>query len=286
MRTLTLPRLILMLALAGLTFTGFLFATSAREAPPPPTPERRAVPIRAFPTPAIRDDEGSFFITENGPGFEDEVIPEDVEGWDFVMPLRPYTGVSDRYGAPRGQGWIHAGIDMTLEGRERSPVYAACPGQVVFTGFNGGYGNHVVIDCGDHWETVYAHLSEILVTAGDRATQEDVVGISGSTGFSTGEHLHFEIRYKGFPVNPEDYLDYGIPAGTPLSTGPIVIEGAADAPADQPGQEPTATTTPEAPPPSPTPIRTAPGGPPNPTSAPTTEPTPEPTAAATSTATG
>ena len=70
------------------------------------------------------------------------------------------------------------------------------------------YGYHVIVDCGDGWSTLYAHMSEILVTPGQRVSQGTQVGISGNTGFSTGEHLHFEIRYKGAPVNPANYLNF------------------------------------------------------------------------------
>ncbi len=228
-----------MLSLAGLMFTGILFATAGS---PGGAPEVRGVPgpiiVRPLPTPALELDEGT--ISEDEP--PEEPPEEESAGWDFQMPLRPYTGVSDRYGAPRGEGRIHAGIDITLQGLEGSPVYAACPGKVVFTGFNGGYGNHVVIDCGDNWTTVYAHLSEILVVAVDELDQQGVVGISGSTGFSTAEHLHFEIRYRERPVNPEDYLPFDIPPGTPLSSGEIETE-----------PEPTEESTPEPEPASTTP---------------------------------
>lgn len=139
----------------------------------------------------------------------------------FAMPLKAWTTFTDRYGAPRGKGWIHGGIDLSLETYPRSTVYAACRGEVATAVYSKTYGNHVIVDCGEGWSTLYGHLSSIAVEEGQAVTFETALGISGSTGFSTGEHLHFEIRWQGAPVNPEDYLDFGIPEGAPLSSGPL-----------------------------------------------------------------
>ena len=94
------------------------------------------------------------------------------------------------------------------------------------------------------------------------------VGISGSTGYSTGEHLHFEIRFKGAPVNPENYLDFHIAPGTPLSDGPIWFPGSDAAPASAP--PPAAPTAQPTATPTATPTFT-------PTATPTFTPTPTPT---------
>lgn len=192
----------------------------------------------------------------------------------FQMPLRAWSKVTDRYGAARGGGLVHGGIDLALDGLHHSNVYAACTGSVDSTGYSGTYGNHVIVDCGDGFTTLYAHLSTILVNTSDRVDNTVAIGISGSTGFSTGEHLHFEVRYKGTPVNPEHYLDFHIAPGTPLSDGPIYFGGsgsgsgggsATPSPTDAP--EPTATPTP---PPTATPTFT-------PTATPTFTPTATPT---------
>ena len=67
----------------------------------------------------------------------------------------------------------------------------------------------MIVDCGDGWETLYSHFSEIIVSREQIVTKgETVLGISGSTGFSTGEHLHFEIRYNGVALDPEEYLNF------------------------------------------------------------------------------
>ncbi|MGE0761312.1 MAG: M23 family metallopeptidase [Pirellulaceae bacterium] len=139
----------------------------------------------------------------------------------FVMPLASWSVVTDRYGAPRGNGLVHGGIDLALDGLFHSPVLASCNG-TASTGYNSSYGYHVIVNCGGGWATLYAHLSEILVKDGQSVVQNGVLGISGSTGYSTGEHLHFEIHYNGARVNPEWYLEFHIPAGTPLSSGPLV----------------------------------------------------------------
>ena len=145
-----------------------------------------------------------------------------VSGSRFTMPLRAWNKATDRYGARnRGPGLIHGGIDLALDGYNASNVYSACTGTVSDAAYSSTYGNHIFVDCGEGWSTLYAHLSKMNVAVGDAVNADVVIGISGSSGFSTGEHLHFEIRWLGTPVNPEDYLDFKIPAGTPLSDGPL-----------------------------------------------------------------
>ncbi|MGH2632788.1 MAG: M23 family metallopeptidase [Tepidiformaceae bacterium] len=193
-------------------------------------------------------------------------VPAESHAGRFTMPLKSWTKVTDRFGAPRAGGLIHGGIDLALD--HHTPVYSACTGTVESTSYNSTYGNNVIIDCGDSYETLYGHLSQILVKTGDAADSSLEIGLSGSTGYSTGEHLHFEIRYQGIPVNPENFLDFHIAPGTPLSDGPIVFPGGGD------GSGGAATNT-EAP--SPTDPATLP--------APTNTPTVTPTATSTSTPT-
>jgi murein DD-endopeptidase MepM/ murein hydrolase activator NlpD len=142
----------------------------------------------------------------------------------FGLPLKEWDGVSDRYGAPRGNGLIHGGLDLVLApAHSASPVLAACTGHVSTAEYSSTYGNYVMIDCGEGWSTLYGHMRKLEVAVGKQVTMGDELGISGTTGYSTGEHLHFEIRYQGTTVNPEDYLDFHIAPGTPLSDGPIVV---------------------------------------------------------------
>jgi hypothetical protein len=141
----------------------------------------------------------------------------------FALPLAGWHAVTDRFGAYRGPGMVHGGIDLDVYNNSRAPVYAACSGTVSYTGYSSSYGYHVIVDCGEGWATLYGHLSAIFVVNGDStAKSSTVLGRTGNTGFSTGEHLHFEIHYLGARVNPEHYLNFNIAPGTPLSTdGPV-----------------------------------------------------------------
>ena len=99
----------------------------------------------------------------------------------------------------------HRGID--IDGDLGDAVYAADNGVVVYAGWNNwGYGNVVVINHGNGWQTLYAHLSAYNVGCGQGVWQGSVIGAIGSTGNSTGPHLHFEMMYNGTKVNPHDYL--------------------------------------------------------------------------------
>ena len=99
----------------------------------------------------------------------------------------------------------HPGVDIATAYGD--PVYAADGGVVVFAGWsNYGYGNMVVIDHGNGWQTLYAHLSQWNVSCGQSSLQQTVVGLAGSTGNSSGPHLHFEMQYGGSRVNPWNYL--------------------------------------------------------------------------------
>ena len=85
-------------------------------------------------------------------------------------------------------------------------VHVVQSGKVSFAGWNGGYGNYVVVDHGNGLQTAYAHLSKINVSKGQSVGARDVIGKVGSTGMSTGPHLHFEVKKNGSFVNPESYL--------------------------------------------------------------------------------
>lgn len=100
---------------------------------------------------------------------------------------------------------VHPAID--IGGQEGNPVYASDSGVVVYAGWsNYGYGNLIVIDHGNGWQTAYAHLSIVAVSCGQSVYQGGYIGAVGSTGNSSGAHLHFEMVYNGVKVNPLDYL--------------------------------------------------------------------------------
>jgi len=123
-------------------------------------------------------------------------------GWGFIWPS-PRRGISGWYfhdpENPR-----HAGLDIAAALRD--PIFATAAGTVSFAGPSGGYGNLVLIDHADGWQSWYAHLSLISVTVGQEVEQGEVIGAAGSTGYSTGPHLHFELRHEGRPVDPLVYL--------------------------------------------------------------------------------
>jgi murein DD-endopeptidase MepM/ murein hydrolase activator NlpD len=99
----------------------------------------------------------------------------------------------------------HLGID--IDGDLGDAAYAADNGVVVYAGWNNwGYGNVVILNHGNGWQTLYAHLSAYNVGCGQSVSQGTVIGAIGSTGNSTGAHLHFEMMYNGTKVNPRDYL--------------------------------------------------------------------------------
>ena len=102
---------------------------------------------------------------------------------------------------------MHTGIDF--RGDVGEPVHATAAGTVDIAGWNGGYGKMVEIDHGNGLATRYAHLSEIDVGVGDKVRIGQVVGLIGTTGRSTGPHLHYETRVNGEPVNPQKFLDAG-----------------------------------------------------------------------------
>ena len=101
--------------------------------------------------------------------------------------------------------WRHSGLD--IGNNTGQPIYAAETGKVEASGWNsGGYGYYIIINHGGGLKTLYGHLSKILVKNGQNLSRGSVIGAIGSTGRSTGPHLHFEIRVNGIRVNPLGYI--------------------------------------------------------------------------------
>jgi murein DD-endopeptidase MepM/ murein hydrolase activator NlpD len=121
----------------------------------------------------------------------------------FVWPLR--GAVTSRFGFRRHPIFrahlFHQGVDIAAA--HGTPVRAAGDGTVLFAGWYGGYGKLIVLDHGDGLSTLYGHLSTILVAPGAQVARGQIIGRVGSTGYSTGPHLHFEIRRNGQPVDPQ-----------------------------------------------------------------------------------
>jgi murein DD-endopeptidase MepM/ murein hydrolase activator NlpD len=103
-----------------------------------------------------------------------------------------------------GEGAFHAGIDIATS--YGVSVRAAADGVVVKASFGGGYGREIVIDHGNGIQTVYGHLSGFAITEGEQVKRGQVIGYVGSSGRSTGPHLHYEVRIHNTPVNPHKYL--------------------------------------------------------------------------------
>ena len=119
--------------------------------------------------------------------------------------MRPITGgtITSVYG--RRSSGFHTGLDFAAA--TGTPIYASASGTVVLAGSQGnGYGKYVIIDHGNGYQTYYAHCSAIYVTAGQYVNQGENIAAVGSTGNSTGPHVHFEIRYNGNTLNPQNYI--------------------------------------------------------------------------------
>jgi len=112
-----------------------------------------------------------------------------------------------------GYGWrvdpvyntrrFHEGMDFTAP--TGTDVYATGNGTVTFSGWRQGFGNVIIIDHGFNYETYYAHLSKSLVREGQHVTRGDIIALVGNTGKSTGPHLHYEVHFKGLPVDPRNF---------------------------------------------------------------------------------
>lgn len=163
-------------------------ATEARLAELRAESERIAEEIRAL-------------AAAGGPTFTSGKLPMPVNGWkssDFGMRFDPFYQV-----------WqLHAGVDLAAPGG--TPIWAVEAGNVFRAGWNGGYGNYTCIYHGVYqgkgFATCYAHQSQIMVFVGQQVQRGAVIGLVGTTGASTGNHLHFEVRLDGNPVDPVPWL--------------------------------------------------------------------------------
>lgn len=145
---------------------------------------------------------------------EKRIEPDETSAED---PDERPDGVLDGFINPVAEGYIsssfgerngrrHTGLDIAAS--QGSEIMAAADGLATFAGANGGYGNYLVINHGGGVETCYAHCSEILVREGDSVRQGEVVALVGSTGNSTGPHLHFEIKENGEFLDPAESVSY------------------------------------------------------------------------------
>jgi murein DD-endopeptidase MepM/ murein hydrolase activator NlpD len=112
----------------------------------------------------------------------------EISGWTFHDPGNPG----------------HIGLDIAA--RMWDPIVSIADGTVAFAEWGGGYGNLVIVEHTGGWSSYYAHLDKFAVKAGQEVRQGELLGGAGTTGYSTGPHLHFEIRYQGRPVDPHVHL--------------------------------------------------------------------------------
>jgi murein DD-endopeptidase MepM/ murein hydrolase activator NlpD len=175
-----------------------LIGATVKPPPPPPPPPK--------PTSTTNPGSGPGVGTSTGGG---SARPAGGDGTFKNFPLAAWHGISDPFGVSRGGGAYHTGIDLDMYGFAFSPIFSVCDGVVASTEYlTYSYGYHVIVDCGDGWSTLYAHMSEIDVSPGQRVSAGSTLGITSLTGLTTGHHLHFEIRYNNGPVNPALYLPF------------------------------------------------------------------------------
>lgn len=139
----------------------------------------------------------------------DPTTGEVVDELDLTMVWPALGIITLEFGESSGFQLFHAGIDIAApSGKVGDPVNAFLPGKVTYAGeIWWGYGKHIIIDHGSNVSTLYAHLDKIFVVKDQEIkTTKQVIGRMGTTGWSTGPHLHFETRVYGIPVNPRTFL--------------------------------------------------------------------------------
>jgi len=145
------------------------------------------------------------------PGGTKPFVQQQVFAYTGVVPSTAKLGSGSFVWPASGsisQGYWGGHPAIDIAGWTGAPVKAADSGYVALAtgGWSGGYGNHVIVDHGNGFVTLYAHLNSIYVQAGESVTRGQQIGSLGNTGNSTGPHLHLEIRYQGVPRNPLSYL--------------------------------------------------------------------------------
>ncbi|MGB3953859.1 MAG: peptidoglycan DD-metalloendopeptidase family protein [Brooklawnia sp.] len=166
-------------------------------------------------------------------------VEPDAARWLWPTPSKLITSPFGFRSDPlTGGAAFHSGIDFGDPCG--TPVGATRPGRVTFTGAAGGYGYRVVVDHGEGIQSTYSHLQQVMVQVGDEATQSNAVGLVGTTGRSTGCHLHFEIIVNGGFTDPLPYLT-GNPAANPTTFGQGSTPGE---PTDEASESPSPTPSP------------------------------------------
>ncbi len=157
------------------------------------------------------------------------------DGGYFTSAASTSTPLQINSGFGYRNGRMHTGIDYQASWGE--PVGASMAGTVAFAGMKHGYGNLVIVDHGEGLSTYYAHLSSIYVGVGQQVVALQVLGAVGSTGRSTGPHLHYEVRVAGHPVNPTSTISFV--NGSYVVNGQPIGEGESESTEPTTSAEPT-----------------------------------------------
>ncbi|MEG2073753.1 MAG: peptidoglycan DD-metalloendopeptidase family protein, partial [Angelakisella sp.] len=139
-----------------------------------------------------------------------EGVDEEFVGGEFTLPVPGYSKITSYYGWRFNNTDFHTGIDFSGPNVLGKKVVAANSGTVTFTNESyvqgRGYGRYMIVDHGGGYTTLYGHLSAITAHEGERVSKGEQIGKVGTTGWSTGPHLHFEVRINGKHTNPINYL--------------------------------------------------------------------------------
>lgn len=164
---------------------------------------------------AIRKASQSGSSSNGSSGTNAGTMDSNISSSGWAWPL-PYSGVyltsyyGYRYHPLDGDWRYHSGIDISMGDAYGKNIIATRDGTVILSSLESesgtGYGNYIIIDHGDGYTSLYGHCSELLVSTGQRVSKGQIIARVGSTGWSTGPHLHFEVRYNGETVDPLDYV--------------------------------------------------------------------------------
>jgi murein DD-endopeptidase MepM/ murein hydrolase activator NlpD len=142
-------------------------------------------------------------LTPSGSGADNWLNMADAPSlWPVVGPITSSFG--EREDPFNGEGAFHSGIDISSTFGQ--PVRAAADGVVLTAGLASGYGREIMVDHGNGIQTLYGHLSGFAITPGEQVKRGQIIGYVGTSGRSTGPHLHYEVRIRNTPVNPHKYL--------------------------------------------------------------------------------
>ncbi len=124
---------------------------------------------------------------------------------DIILPVKGV--ITNEFGEAHPPYYLfHSGIDIA--GKKGDPITPFMPGKIIYAGeIFWGFGKHIIIDHGDNITSLYGHLDKINVKKDQEVKPGDVIGLEGSTGWSTGPHLHFQINVFGIPVNPRTFIE-------------------------------------------------------------------------------